>query len=312
MPASSEETLSSLRTEFRERVANTFGADGRLWLNDLPRLLKECERRWGLEINSPITPLSYNFVAPARMDDGQEIIIKLGVPNPELSSEIAALQTYDSRGSVSLIDADPQAGVLLLERLIPGRMLSEFGRQNDEEAARMAARVMKKLWRPLPGDHGFTTVAQWAKGFQRLRDRFNGGTGPFPAGLVSDAEEIYQRLTANSESEVLLHGDLHHFNILSAQREPWLAIDPKGVAGDPAYDAGALLRNPFPEIYNWSNLGEIQSRRLDILSEELQLSRQRIQEWAYAQMVLSAWWSFEDEGITSRNWIPFAEQIRSA
>ena len=308
----SEHTHPALPAEFRERVAATFAAGGRRWLAALPQLLKDCETRWDLEIGPPITPLSYNFVAPASLSDGRQIILKLGVPNSELNSEILALRTYNSRGSVRLIDADPRAGVLLLERLTPGRMLSELGRQEDEEATRIAARVMKKLWRPLPESHGFTTVAYWAQGFLRLRNQFNGATGPFPEKLVAHAEEIFQRLLANTQREVLLHGDLHHFNILSAEREPWLAIDPKGVAGDPAYDAGALLRNPSPAIYSWPGLDKIQARRLDILANELQISRRRIQEWAYAQIVLSAWWSFEDEGIMSQAWVPIAEQTRDA
>jgi streptomycin 6-kinase len=298
--------------EFRERIAGTFGADGRLWLDNLPRLLKQCESRWGLKIDPPLTPFSYNYVAPAALEDGQEIIIKLGVPNPELTSEILALQTYDGRGSVHLVAADPRAGILLLERLTPGRMLSELALQNDEKATRIAAGVMKRLWQPLPAGHKFITIAQWAKGFKRLRDQFNGGTGPFPAALVREAEAIYKHFLADSPKEVLLHGDLHHFNILSAGREPWLAIDPKGIAGDPAYDAGALLRNPVPEVFNWPDLDKIQSRRLDILAEELQIHRWRIQQWAYAQVVLSAWWTFEEEGHFGQEWISFAEQIRDA
>lgn len=302
----------TLPIDFTNRIASTFGEDGRRWLEDLPGLLEECERRWQLKIDPPIIPLSYNYVAAAAMVDGQEIVLKLGVPNAELNGEILALQTYGSHGSVRLIDAEPREGILLLERLTPGRMLSELGPQNDEEATRIAARVMKQLWHPLPEGHGFTTVAQWAEGFHRLRDRFHGGTGPFPAGMVRDAEEIYRRYLADSEIEVLLHGDLHHFNILSAEREPWLAIDPKGIAGDPAYDAGALLRNPIPDVYNWPDLGKIQSRRLDILADKLQIARRRIQEWAFAQMVLSTWWSYEDEAQVWLEWIPFAEQIRDA
>lgn len=300
----------TLSQDFRQRIAGTFGVDGRHWLHALPKLLEDCESRWRLKIGPPLTPLSYNYVAPARMGDGQEIILKLGVPNAELNSEILALRTYSSRGSVRLIDADPRKGILLLERLTPGRMLSELGPHNDEEATRIAANMMKQLWRPVPEEHQFTTVAQWAQGFQRLRDQFHGGTGPFPAGVVTDAEEIYERYLADSDRDVLLHGDLHHFNILSAEREPWLAIDPKGVVGDPAYDAGALLRNPLPDVYNWSDLGRIQSRRLDILAEELQIDRRRIQDWAFAQVVLSAWWDFKDEGPVWLEWIHFAEQMR--
>ena len=303
--------MLAVNAGFRRRIAS-FGEDGRRWLEDLPELLDRCSVRWRLQIGPPVDSLTYNYVAAAEMEDGRHIMLKLGVPRAELTREILALQNYKGRGSVRLIDADASAGVLLLERLSPGSMLSEFGWKRDPEATRIAARVMKKLWRPVSTDHPFKTVAEWALGFKRLRDRFQGGTGPFPPGLVVEAEEIYRRYLADSKQSVLLHGDLHHYNILSAGREPWLAIDPKGIVGDPAYDAGALLRNPIYSMLEWPDLTAIQSMRLDILAEELNLARRRLQEWAVAQAVLSAWWSYEDEGKMGQEWVMLAESIRAA
>jgi streptomycin 6-kinase len=98
---------------------------------------------------------------------------------------------------------------------------------------------------------------------------------------------------------VLLHGDLHHENILAAGRQPWLAIDPKGLAGEPAYEIGALLRNPIPQLYTWPDLDRITARRIDQLAEELTLDRERLIGWGLAQAVLSAWWNVEDHG---REW----------
>jgi streptomycin 6-kinase len=93
---------------------------------------------------------------------------------------------------------------------------------------------------------------------------------------------------------VLLHGDLHHENVLRSRREPWLAIDPKGVAGEPAYEAGALLRNPYPRLLEEPEPGRLASRRLDRLAGELKLDRSRLRDWAFAQAVLSAIWHLED------------------
>jgi streptomycin 6-kinase len=95
---------------------------------------------------------------------------------------------------------------------------------------------------------------------------------------------------------VLLHGDLHHHNILSAERQPWLALDPKGVIGEPAYEVGALLRNPFPQILSLPGPGRLLARRVDQLAAELDFDRQRLVGWGIAQAVLAAWWSFEDHG----------------
>jgi streptomycin 6-kinase len=126
-----------------------------------------------------------------------------------------------------------------------------------------------------------------------MRRRFNGGTGPLPARLVEEAETRFRELLSSAEASVLLHGDLHHFNILAGRRSPWLAIDPKGVSGEPAFEVGALLRNPEPRLYTDA---AVQSRRVDVLHEELGIEKDRILGWGMAQAVLAAWWDFEDSG----------------
>jgi streptomycin 6-kinase len=271
---------------FRARVSSSFDG-GSAWLERLPDLLAECERRWHLRLGPPFE-LSYNYAAPASRIGGGEVVVKVGVPCRELFTEIAALRLYDGDGCVKLLDADVDLGVLLLERLSPGAMLSTLG--DDEAMTRIAARLMRRLWRPLPESHVFPTVAGWAKGFDRLRAAFDGETGPFPAAIVARAEAISAELLRTSEPSVMLHGDLHHFNILSAEREPWLVIDPKGVTGEPAYEVGALIRNPGPEAWTEAILG----RRFDILAAELGIERERLVATSFSQAVLSAWWSYEN------------------
>jgi streptomycin 6-kinase len=95
---------------------------------------------------------------------------------------------------------------------------------------------------------------------------------------------------------------LHHYNILAAERTAWLAVDPKGVVGEPAYEAGALLRNPVPHVFGWNDLAAKTARRVAMLAEQLDLPAERIAGWAYAQMVLSAWWSLEDGGAPDPGW----------
>jgi streptomycin 6-kinase len=116
-------------------------------------------------------------------------------------------------------------------------------------------------------------------------------------------------------ASVVLHGDLHHFNILAATRQPWLAIDPKGVVGEAEYETGALLRNPVPDIRNHPRLGELLSRRISQLADELGFDKGRIRCWAIAQAVLSAWWTYEDsDGKVNddlRSSIDFAEAMAS-
>jgi len=288
----------NLPTHFVKTVTGTF-TGGAEWLENLPNLLAECEQRWGLMIRpSPFT-LSYNYVAPATLADGTEIVLKVGVPNRELTTEIAALRLYDGRGCVRLLDADPEAGVLLLERLHPGQMLTIV--TDDDEATRLAALAMQTLWRPLPAVHNFHSVADWAAGLAELREAFGGGTGPFDRKLVDTAVSLFTDLLSASGEPVLLHGDLHHYNILSAG-DGWRVIDPKGVAGEPAYEVGALLRNPFT-LFAEPDVKRITARRLDILVETLDMDCERLRQWSLAQAVLSAWWSYEDGGDPA-DWEP--------
>ena len=105
--------------DFQQTILETFGPDGAAWLERLPDLIAACERRWGLQVSAPFQ-LSYNYVAAARLANGAPVVLKLGVPNPELSAEAAALRIFNGHGAVRLLDADPGEGVLLMERLVPG------------------------------------------------------------------------------------------------------------------------------------------------------------------------------------------------
>jgi streptomycin 6-kinase len=293
--------------DLARRVVEVHGREGEAWLRDLPALIRASEERWSLAIGPPFDGLSYNYVAPAVRVDGVEVVLKLGVPYRELLTEIEALRLFGGRGVVRLLDADGERGILLLERLRPGTPLA--GLDDDERATTIAAEVMQQLWRPVPDEHEFPTVADWASGLDRLRTRFEGGVGPFPARLVETAESLFAELVDSMGEAALLHGDLHHHNILASGRQPWLALDPKGVVGEPAYEVGALLRNPMPEILHTPRLGRILASRLDILTERLGFERQRLASWGVAQAVLSAWWSFEDRERDWEQWIAYAECV---
>lgn len=299
-----------LPEHFVQTVQSTWGEPGRQWLDALPALLEDCARRWSLTLSPPFPNLTFHYVAPIVAADGTEIVLKAGVPNQDLHYEAAALRFYDGQGSVRLLNADPEAGILLLERLRPGQALTTLADEaHDDEATTIAASVMQALWRPAPLVHDFPTIADWGQGFARMRARFDGGSGPLPAALVTEAESLFADLLASSAAPVLLHGDLHHDNILSAERQPWLAIDPKGVVGEPAYEVGALLRNLWPDRHTHTNPGRLLMRRTRRLAEELAIDLERVRGWAFAQAVLSAWWTVEDNGDDWASTIAVAELL---
>jgi streptomycin 6-kinase len=218
-----------------------------------------------------------------------------------------ALRLYDGHGCARLLRCEPEAGAMLLERLRPGTPLASL--PDDEAATRIAADVMRALWRPAPEGHALPTTSKWMAGLGRLRKSFGGGTGPLPQPAVGRAEGLAAELGASAAAPVVLHGDLHHFNILAAERVSWLAIDPKGVVGEPAYEPGALLRNPVPNVFGWPDLKARTARRATVLAEQLGLPRQRIAGWGYVQMVLSAWWSLEDGGAPNPQWQALLEAL---
>jgi streptomycin 6-kinase len=291
----------------KQTVVELHGAAGVDWLEHLPSILAECAQRWSLAISHPFEALSYNYVAPALDPDGREVVLKAGVPNPELITEIEALRLIGGEGSVLLLDTDPEVGTLLLERLSPGNPLSTV--MDDQRATSIAVKVMQQLWRTPPTTHPFPTVEKWGAGLKRLRHTFDEGSGPFPEALIETAEALFKELIASSDEPVLLHGDLHHGNILSAERQPWLALDPKGVVGEAAYEVGSLLRNPMPGLLNAPHPQRLLARRVDQLAQELGFDRERLVNWGLAQAVLSAWWSYEDHGHGWEPGIACAEHL---
>lgn len=279
---------------FADRMRGVFGrqpADE--WLSSLPQIIERVASDWRIAVGPPIPNLSYTWVAPATREDGSDAILKIGFPHPEMLPAIDMLRLCDGRGMVQLLESNRVLVASLLERLEPGLTLRTV--DDDDTAMRVAAGVMRQLWRPEPVEHAFPHVADWARGMAGLRERYDGGVGPLPRRLVEQAETLFAELLPTMAAPVVLHGDLHHENILSATREPWLAIDPHAVIGEPAYEPGALLRNPIPEIATHPNLARLLSRRVDLLSEQLDLDRQRVRGWGIAQAVLSAWWDIEGD-----------------
>lgn len=279
----------NLPEKFIQTVLGVHKEIGEQWLNSFDHLIQYCEQNWSLQVGAPYS-LSFNFAAPVLFNDGREAVLKLCVPGKEFHTELEALRLYGGNGIAKLIDADQERGVMILERLQPGHTLNTV--ENDEEATVIAASLMKKLHIPVPASHYeiFPTTAKWAEGLERLREHFNGGTGPFPVRMVQKAEQLFAKLNRAVKNPVLLHGDLHHENILSAEREPWIAIDPKGLIGEAEYGVIQFLLNNLPD----DHVAEVTERRIDIFVEELKLDKARVLSWAFCHSILSAWWCIED------------------
>lgn len=282
-----------MNNEFEQNLKNR-GEEGALWLKNIPEIIASCEKKWELKVLPPFA-LTWNYVAPATRSDGTNVVLKIGFPtDKEFKTEIAALEVFNGEGIEKLLEEDKENSVILIERVQPGISLSSLA--DDEKATRILTHVMKKLWKPLPPKHNFITIRQWSSAIPKLKEKYKDATIPhLPQYLVDKADAFFEELIATSAEPMLVHGDLHQDNILSSDRDEWLAIDPKGIAAEPAYETAAMIRNPYIKMENNRNIKKIMQKRIQIMADELGFDRKRVYKWCLAQTVLSAVWSIEDQ-----------------
>jgi streptomycin 6-kinase len=279
---------------FAATVRRVWGQDGVDWLTRLPRLVEEVTTRWQLTLGPPYD-LSFHWVAAVSRDDGTPAVLRLGVPGQaEDASAAHALGRFDGDGAVRLLAYDPAGSAMLLERAEPGAPLAALAGADDRAATGVLLAVMRRLHRPAEPHPALFTVAGWGRGFDRLRNRYAGGTGPLPAAAVARAERLWAELAGTTST--LLHGDLHHDNVLRSGRDGWLAIDPKGVLGEPLHDTGPLLLNPWDQLLGWPDPAGVLAARIDQLAEGLRLPARTVRDWGFAFAIMSAIWTEEDGG----------------
>lgn len=217
----------------------------------------------------------------------QRVVLKLTKVNDEAHAG-KVLRAFGGNGAVRVYEAE--MGAMLLERIEPGEQLvSLVKRGEDEQATAILAQVIEKLANHAAPEE-CPSVADWSRGFERYA---RSGDGQISHGLVRKGRDVFERLASSQQSTMLLHGDLHHYNVLFDRDHGWTAIDPKGVVGELEYEVGALLRNPIEQPELFTNRATI-ARRLEILTAKLPLNHTRALQWSFAQAVLSAIWDVED------------------
>ena len=267
--------------------------------------LKQHASAWKVDIDAvvhaPVSLVAYG------MRDGTPVVLKvIKDPGDEWwSGEVA--NAFAGRGMARVYEY--AGGALLLERLRPGQPLTRLATtESDDEATSILARLVSTMSPESPPRH-VPRVEQWVEGFDRYAQSGDRG---IPSGMVADARDVFVDLAASQRGIRLLHGDLQHTNVLYDEERGWMAIDPKGVVGEPEYELGAMLRNPADRPGLFTDQATI-ARRVDRLTSELRLDRQRIVGWGFAQAVLSAIWDFEDGGAIGSDHpaIALARELRA-
>jgi streptomycin 6-kinase len=221
-----------------------------------------------------------------------DAVLKVQFPHGEDEHEAEALRVWNGDGAVRLLAHDEERHALLLERCVPGTHLREVG---ADAALDVAVSLLPRLWKPAGAP--FRPLAEEASGWaERMPATWEAAGRPFERRLLEAALEALRELPSTQGEQVLLHQDLHADNILAAHREPWLAIDPKPLTGEREFGVAALVR-----AFELGATRRDLLHRLDRLTSELGLDRDRAARWTLAQTVA---WSF-GSGY-------FAEHIQTA
>jgi streptomycin 6-kinase len=279
-------------------VERVWGDDGIRWLARLPSIVDELARDWGFTAG-PAYECSFHYVAAVTREDGTPAVLKLGVPaGTSLVGEATELRAFGGHGAVRLLGVDLDRGALLLERVIPGWRARDLVPDRDDEATSAAVGVMRALHRPPPPGCAMPEALTQVAAFDTYA-AIHGETGPLPLDLVARASAVMRELCGSATERVVLHGDLHHDNILRAAGDSWRAIDPHGIVGDPGYEVGALLFNPYPGDRDDALTGLVPART-EQLADELAMPIERVVAWGFVKAVMSGVWSAED-------WYPAAD-----
>jgi streptomycin 6-kinase len=238
------------------------------WRENVSELVADCSERWGLRVGEPYVPGACGHVVRVELTDGTPAVLKAFWPHHEAEQEADALERWDGDGAVRLLARDDELHALLLERCDPGSFLSD-----DSDPIGVLVELLPRLWR---GGEGFRTLeTETELWMEYMRET--------PDHRFQDVALGFIRELAPSQGEqVLVNQDLHGENVLAAQREPWLVIDPKPLAGEREFSVSSIVRS--------SELGHSKRDalyRLDRLCSELALDRERAKGWTIAQMI--AW-----------------------
>lgn len=255
-------------------------------LSNLLDHLKARARQW--DVNIEQTWETASSVLASGMRRGSRVVLKILKQNSDEWRAAEVLRAFAGHGTVRVLEFD--TGAILLEGLEPGNQLLKLVQLGkDEDATQILAELMLQMAHHTAPEH-CPTVMDWGRGFDRFMQTDNTLIGE---SLIGEARDLYRGLATSQKTIMLLHGDLHHYNVLFDSRRGWVAIDPKGVLGEVEYEVGAMIRNPAEEPELFTSTRTIE-RRLDRLTTILKLDYGRALGWAFAQAVLSAIWDIED------------------
>jgi streptomycin 6-kinase len=260
------------------------GAAGQAWLDELPGIVEDLLGQWSLQRDGDVLHGQVGVVVPVAGD----AVLKVSFPHPGNVHEPDAFAAWDGRGAVRLYERDDARYAMLLERAHPSTLVG-----HTDGVATIAGNLLRQLTIPAPD--GLPRMSdkadEWA---EELRKDAAELDHPLPDSVVQQAMAVVEDL-CRTQPETLVHGDFHPSNILSADREPWLAVDPKGYVGDPAFDAGIFLRTRAYHLLLGDGLAVDDLLRylqteLEQFAEASGVDTDRIRRWTQLIAVQASFW----------------------
>lgn len=276
--------------EIVKHVTAICGDAGVAWLGDLPRIVARLESKWCVATEPAFEKGEYNFVAPARSAT-VDAVLKVSPPFPtiEIFAEAEFLANRNGNGAPRLLEIDREDRAILIERVRPGETMDVYFAGDPFACVEPAIEVLRSILSPPPYPPAEAQLFyDWYFQFQRFRDT------DFPKDYAEKACQIFERLFQDDDRTYHLHGDFHPANVISSGEGRFVAIDPKGLVGNVAYDISVFLNN----LHRWQK-GK-PNVRYDLFTaakkfgDAFGMDERRIREAAYAGMVIGAWWNFDD------------------
>ncbi|MEU6930956.1 aminoglycoside phosphotransferase family protein [Streptomyces sp. NPDC046374] len=271
--------------EFVRSTVAREGGPGAAWTDRLPLLVAELLEQWGCAPDGAVLHGGVGVIVPVRRPSGEPAVLKVSFPHPGNVHEPDAFAVWGGRGTVRLYARDDERFAMLLERAGTATLA---GLPDGDEVARVAGGLGRRLAVPAPP--GLPRLSERADAWEEELRRDAAELSHTMPRRVVDAAVATVRELGRVQPDTLVHGDLHAGNVLRAEREPWLAVDPKGYAGDPAYDGGTFLKTRAPHLAGADDPRAAAFRVLAGYAEAAGLDRDRVRRWAQLQVVQTAFW----------------------
>ncbi len=270
---------------FENNVTSAWDEKGKQWLTNLPDILDILSEHWQLTEVTALDNLSYNYIVSAIQGNQHHVIVKIGCDTQSILAEYKALKQLNGQGIIPITDFNPQYNALLLPQLLPGNTLQTQYHNNSHNLLSAYSNVVKTIANNKADSSLFQPVNNWCRAIEKMNHNY------LNERIIAKAKNLTNILLTTIVDKYVCHGDLHLDNIIQ-QEKNWLAIDPKGIVAEKAFEAAAFFLS--------DNILAIDKNKNHILSnikklaKLLDIKQQRLLYWIFIRQIISAQWFIED------------------